>query len=709
QSDVIHQSVFDLIHTEDRTEFQRQLHWALNPAQSTDTGEKIQGDIGLPLPVTYYTPEQLPPENTTFLERNFVCRLRCLLDNSSGFLAMNFQGRLKFLHGQNRKGKDGSIIPPQLALFTVATPLQPPSILEIRTKNLIFRTRHKLDFTPIGCDTKGKIVLGYTEAELCMRGTGYQFIHAADMMYCAENHVRMIKTGESGMTVFRLLTKGNQWTWVQANARLVYKNGRPDSIIATQRPLTEEEGTEHLQKRNMQLPFNFATGEAVLYEASFMLPALMDPLQPKVSGATGKGASATLQEKETIDPNSLLGAMLKQDESVYFCAPASSRFSFDRSLLNDLADLPSIDWQDNILPVSDNNIMKQEQTPCTQGTTSVAVDGATELTNNKENELYNIMKSFGIGLEDLELIQQDEEFFRAELDCMEDIGDIDVADEILTYVQEALRKRPDCMFSGGSQQKPLAQSSSCMVQQQQQQNLQQQQQMQLQQQQKQQQQLCQKMKHMQVNGMFTNWNAINGVLPTYQQPQLQQQSQQYWFLGLENNTQDYQYKTELNPAPSACRQEFMPYQQGIPGEAQPSNMSHLDFPIDNLEMAGFTPSSSLEQYLDYQQGPERSCGMNPQSTMVTQQTCYTGAVSMYQCLPEAQPAALSQAQYNPVISGQQQFLDRPFQNGFNGANIPEAYPGPFNTMDCTQPATQPLHNNPIEPRPYSDLSSSGFM
>lgn len=47
----------------------------------------------------------------------------------------------------------------------------------------------------------------------------------------------VIKTGESGMTVFRLLTKNGGWVWVQANARLVYKGGRPDFIIARQRAL----------------------------------------------------------------------------------------------------------------------------------------------------------------------------------------------------------------------------------------------------------------------------------------------------------------------------------------------------------------------------------------------------------------------------------------------------------------------------------------
>ncbi|CAB1328008.1 unnamed protein product, partial [Coregonus sp. 'balchen'] len=66
--------------------------------------------------------------------------------------ALTLQGRLKFLHGQNYRLDDGCNMPPQLALFAIATPLQPPSILEIRTKNMIFRTKHKLDFTPMACD-----------------------------------------------------------------------------------------------------------------------------------------------------------------------------------------------------------------------------------------------------------------------------------------------------------------------------------------------------------------------------------------------------------------------------------------------------------------------------------------------------------------------------------------------------------------------------
>ncbi|NWR56873.1 AHR protein, partial [Bucorvus abyssinicus] len=320
QTDVMHQSIFELIHTEDQQEFRRNLHWALNPPHAPEGEPSPEGEKSLSSSAVTYKVDQLPPENSSFLERSFVCRFRCLLDNSSGFLALNLQGRLKFLHGQNQRSEDGSALPPQLALFAISTPLQPPSILQIRTKNMIFRTKHKLDFTPLACDAKGKIVLGYTEAELRMCGTGYQFIHAADMLYCAENHVRMMKTGESGLTVFRLLTKENGWKWVQANARLVYKSGKPEYIIVTQRPLGDEEGGEHLQKRSMHLPFTFATGEALLYQSTYPLLGCSDPFQSKWKNSKSRKTSHShggYCQKNGVDPSSLLGAVMRQDEEVY--------------------------------------------------------------------------------------------------------------------------------------------------------------------------------------------------------------------------------------------------------------------------------------------------------------------------------------------------------------------------------------------------------
>ncbi|NXG90255.1 AHR protein, partial [Stercorarius parasiticus] len=292
QSDLIYQSVYELIHTDDRAAFRYQLHGAA---------------AALPADQPPLAGCSIASRKPSCVERSFTCRFRCLLDNSSGFLALNFRGRLKFLSGQ-QKASDRS----PLALFAIATPIQPLSILELRTKTLIFQTKHKLDFTPMACDSRGKVVLGYTETELCRRGSGYQFVHAADMMYCAENHVKMMKTGESGLTVFRLLTKKGGWVWVQANARLVYKGGKPDCIIARQRALSNEEGEEHLRKRNLQLPFSFATGEAVLYGND--LPEFLDSFQAKEELQT----QANSHSKQcSVDPNSLLGAMMKQDASIY--------------------------------------------------------------------------------------------------------------------------------------------------------------------------------------------------------------------------------------------------------------------------------------------------------------------------------------------------------------------------------------------------------
>ncbi|XP_024142535.1 aryl hydrocarbon receptor [Oryzias melastigma] len=434
QTDVMHQSVYDMVHSEDQQELRRNLHWALNPPPSAESGVSQDSppesgpDSGSAL--VSYRPEQLPPENSSFLERSFVCRFRCLLDNSSGFMALNLQGRLKFLHGQNRQPENGGKVLPQLALFAIATPLQPPSILEIRTKNMIFRTKHKLDFTPTACDAKGKIVLGYTEAELRVRGSGYQFIHAADMLHCAENHVRMIKTGESGLTVFRLLTKENRWKWVQSNARLVYKNGKPDYIIATQRPLLDEEGGEYLHKRSMHLPFTYATGEALLYESIHPMAGFRDPTPEKNASRSKKSRSDSLV-RNGVNPASLLGALMSQDESVYVCQPSvepvgSAHSSFYAGVAVSESS-PATDLSgcfDPLLETLD----------------SLRLDGQVGDGACSNGELFGALEGLGLSAEDLELLLLDERMIKVEMDPerVPALDDLLTNEEILSYIHDSI-------------------------------------------------------------------------------------------------------------------------------------------------------------------------------------------------------------------------------------------------------------------------------
>ena len=77
QSDVIHQSVYELVHSEDREELQRQLGW-ISFMGSGSSGSGENSNLSLQ--------ELLSPEHNHLLDRSFTVRFRCLLDNTSGFL-----------------------------------------------------------------------------------------------------------------------------------------------------------------------------------------------------------------------------------------------------------------------------------------------------------------------------------------------------------------------------------------------------------------------------------------------------------------------------------------------------------------------------------------------------------------------------------------------------------------------------------------------
>lgn len=62
---------------------------------------------------------------------------------------LDIRGRVKILHGQNRKTED-----PPLGLFAFCTPFGPPSLLEIPQKENMFKSKHKLDLSLVSMDQR---------------------------------------------------------------------------------------------------------------------------------------------------------------------------------------------------------------------------------------------------------------------------------------------------------------------------------------------------------------------------------------------------------------------------------------------------------------------------------------------------------------------------------------------------------------------------
>ncbi|XP_049714293.1 aryl hydrocarbon receptor repressor [Elephas maximus indicus] len=206
QTDVMHQNVYDYIHVDDRQDFCRQLHWAMDPppvalGQPTlpETGEDSVLQRLLQAQDAGAGP---PPEFAAFLTRCFVCRVRCLLDSTSGFLTMQFQGKLKFLFGQKKKTPSGTVLPPRLSLFCVAVPVLLPSVAEMRVKTALLRAKPRADVVAT-VDTKAKATPSLCESEL----------HGKPSYFAGRSN------GENGIPVFRVHADADADRWAQAPVR----------------------------------------------------------------------------------------------------------------------------------------------------------------------------------------------------------------------------------------------------------------------------------------------------------------------------------------------------------------------------------------------------------------------------------------------------------------------------------------------------------
>lgn len=247
-----------------------------------------------------------------------------------------------------------------------------------------------------------------------------------------------------GINLFQLLPQGEDY-FSKMNHLVLSHNSVPMFIIAALFIMfREEEGGEHLRKRSMHLPFTFATGEALLYQTSFPIPGFSDNMAAKGKSGKAKKTKVDKGSKDEPDPRSLLGAMMRQDESVYVCQPASeSKVPYRSSLFtkqDEQSTFPtsveSEKWN------SESKRVPKSETATSFDPLLVTLDSLS--LENEENcsnsELFNALENLGLNAEDLELLLLDERMIQVEMEpeYVPSLNDLLTNNEILSYVHDSL-------------------------------------------------------------------------------------------------------------------------------------------------------------------------------------------------------------------------------------------------------------------------------
>ncbi|XP_055454013.1 aryl hydrocarbon receptor repressor [Psammomys obesus] len=235
QTDVMHQNIYDYIHVDDRQDFCRQLHWAMDPPQvvfgqspHADTDNTILGKLLR----AQEGGKGLPSEYSAFLTRCFICRVRCLLDSTSGFLTMQFQGKLKFLFGQKKKAPSGTVLPPRLSLFCIVVPVL-PSVAEMKMKSAFLRAKHRADIV-VTMDSRAKAVTSLCESEL----------------HPKPNYIAGRSNGENGISLFRGQTDRSYWAQALARPSCLCLRGGSDLLDPKGTSGDKEEDQKHVLRRS---------------------------------------------------------------------------------------------------------------------------------------------------------------------------------------------------------------------------------------------------------------------------------------------------------------------------------------------------------------------------------------------------------------------------------------------------------------------------
>lgn len=208
----------------------------------------------------------------------------------------------------------------------------------------------------------------------------------------------------------------------------------------------------------MHLPFTFATGEAMLYQTGYPLHGFPDSFHGKSKGSKSKKGKVDKSSSDDLDPKSLLGALMSQDESVYVCQPdPEPKMSYHSSLFSEQDGggggdgfggfISGNSWPSNG-ETGRCNSKTSSYDPLLATLDSLSLDGEETCSNS---ELFSALENLGLNAEDLELLLLDERMMQVELgpNHIPTLGDLLTNNEILSYIQDSLENGTEREEQGG--------------------------------------------------------------------------------------------------------------------------------------------------------------------------------------------------------------------------------------------------------------------
>jgi circadian locomoter output cycle kaput protein len=112
-----------------------------------------------------------------------------------------------------------------------------------------FTSRHSLEWKFLFLDHRAPPIIGYLPFEV-LGTSGYDYYHVDDLEKVVTCHEALMQKGEGTSCLYRFLTKGQQWIWLQTRFYITYHqwNSKPEFIVCTHRVVSYVDVMKQSQK-----------------------------------------------------------------------------------------------------------------------------------------------------------------------------------------------------------------------------------------------------------------------------------------------------------------------------------------------------------------------------------------------------------------------------------------------------------------------------